>query len=75
MRWSTQPSFQLLQGKLLLAGPRCRDREKLKDEAAVDDIFFHRHERDRSAAFVQGLGLSAQEQRRLSRGRGRSVGP
>jgi hypothetical protein len=30
----------LLQGKLLVARPRCRDREILKDAAAVEDIFF-----------------------------------
>src|SRR5437762_12851616 len=36
---STQPSFQLLQGKLLLARPRCRDGEILKDETAVADTF------------------------------------
>src|SRR4051812_49113508 len=50
----TQSSFQLLQGKLLIARPRCRDGEVLKDETAVADIFFHRRERDRSTAFVQG---------------------
>src|SRR5947199_10722601 len=50
---STQSSFQLLQGKLLVARPRCRNGEILKDEAAVDDIFFHRRERDRPTAFVQ----------------------
>src|SRR5947208_2513967 len=43
----TQSSFQLLQGKLLLACPRCRDREILKDQNAVVDIFFHRRECDR----------------------------
>src|SRR5437764_3948465 len=51
---STQSSFQLLQGKLLLARPGCRDGEILKDAAAVVDIFFQRRERDRSTAFVQG---------------------
>src|SRR5438105_10300089 len=50
---STQSSFQLLQGKLLVARPRRRDREILKDEAAIGDVFFHRRERDRSTAFVQ----------------------
>ena len=48
------PSFQLLQGKLLVARPRCRDGEILKDAAAVADIFFQRRERDRPTAFVQG---------------------
>src|SRR5262245_54111565 len=51
---STQSSFQLLQGKLLFARPRCCNGEILKDETAVLDIFFHRHERDRSAALFQG---------------------
>src|SRR5438067_9465326 len=51
---STQSSFQLLQGKLLLARPRCRDREILKDETAVEYIFFQRRKRDRSTAFFQG---------------------
>src|SRR6184192_1900965 len=51
---STQSSFQLLQGKLLLARPCCGNGEILKDAAAVADIFFHRRERDRSTAFVQG---------------------
>src|SRR5437763_4963481 len=51
---STQSSFQLLQGKLLLARPRCRNGEILKDATAVDDIFFQRRERDRPPAFVQG---------------------
>jgi hypothetical protein len=43
----------LLQGKLLLARPRCCYGEILKDETAVLDIFFHRHERDRPTAFIQ----------------------
>src|SRR5439155_21646950 len=51
---STQSSFQLLQGKLLVARPRCCNGEILKDAAAVDDIFFQRRERDRPPAFVQG---------------------
>src|SRR5438552_5906263 len=51
---STQSSFQLLQGKLLLARPRCCNGEILKDATAVDDIFFQRRERDRPPAFVQG---------------------
>src|SRR5213083_2903912 len=51
---STQSSFQLLQGKLLVARPRCCNGEILKDATAVDDIFFQRRERDRSTAFVQG---------------------
>src|SRR5262249_9862259 len=50
---STQSSFQLLQCSLLLARPRCRDGEILKDAAAVVDILFHRRERDRAPAFVQ----------------------
>jgi len=49
-----QSSFQLLQGKLFVARPRCRDREILKDAAPVEDVFFHRGKRDRTAAFVQG---------------------
>src|SRR6266513_2511171 len=49
----TQSSFQLLQGKLLLARPRCCNGEILKDATAVDDIFFQRREPDRSTAFVQ----------------------
>jgi hypothetical protein len=51
---STQSSFQLLQGKLLVARPRCCNGEVLKDATAVNDIFFKRRERDRSTAFVQG---------------------
>jgi hypothetical protein len=43
----------LLQGKLFVARPRRCNGEILKDAAAVDDVFFHRRERDRSTAFVQ----------------------
>jgi hypothetical protein len=39
MRRGTQSSFQLLQGKLLVARPRCCNGEILKDAAAVGDIF------------------------------------
>src|SRR6266478_10200680 len=39
---STQPSFHLLQGKVLVARPRCRKGEILKDAPAVEDGFFHR---------------------------------
>ena len=63
------PASSCCKASSLLARPRCRDGEILKDAAAVDDIFFQRRERDRSTAFRPRPGLSAPEQRRLSRGR------
>src|SRR5947208_16334579 len=49
---STQSSFQLLQGKLLLARPRCCNGEILKDATAVDDLFFYRSAPERDTASV-----------------------
>ena len=54
MRREHAVQFPVAACKLLLARPRCRDGEILKDETAIVDIFFQRRERDRSTAFVQG---------------------